>query len=267
MSANYEPESLSAAELQGKQIQSVQRAINILNCFTATSPALTLSQISGRLGLNKGTVHGILNTLRANGYISQNSFGQYMLGAELFNKFLLAGDTRRHMCIDHAHELMQKLSNQYQANASLFSVEDGRLQVMDTAVPTNCTFILRRAVSEIPVYGSASGKLLLAHLNEKELNLYLAGAPFPALTPLTNNTRQKLLENLIRIRENRYSYEQDELFMGISALAVPVYAHSVGKLFATLSLTGLSVNIAKNKRPIIKSLTDAAHYLQQVLRF
>ena len=59
-------------ELSGRQIQSVQRAVNILNCFTATNPALTLGQISSRLNLNKGTVHGILNTLRNNGYISQN---------------------------------------------------------------------------------------------------------------------------------------------------------------------------------------------------
>ena len=54
--------------------------MNILNCFTATNPALTLGQISSRLNLNKGTVHGILNTLHNNGYISQNMAGQYVLG-------------------------------------------------------------------------------------------------------------------------------------------------------------------------------------------
>ena len=36
-----------------RQIQSVQRAINILNCFTMTNSALTLGQISNQLNLNK----------------------------------------------------------------------------------------------------------------------------------------------------------------------------------------------------------------------
>ena len=51
----------------GKTIQSVQRAIDILNCFDAQTPALSLGEISARLQLNKATVHGLLNTLHNNG--------------------------------------------------------------------------------------------------------------------------------------------------------------------------------------------------------
>ena len=97
-----------------RQIQSVQRAINILNCFTMTNSALTLGQISNQLNLNKGTVHGILSTLYQNGYISQNGNGQYMLGAVLFNKACLAAGTRQSMCIDRGHDRLLALSNQFQ---------------------------------------------------------------------------------------------------------------------------------------------------------
>ena len=253
--------------LSGKQIQSVQRAINILNCFTATNTALTLGQISSRLNLNKGTVHGILNTLHNNGYISQNLSGQYMLGAELFNKACLAPDTRKKICIDHGHDHMQALSDRFQANGTLFSVEDKRLLVLDTTEPTTCAFIVRRATPGISLYGSASGKLLLAHLAPKELDSYLAKGPFPALTDHTKNTRDLLEKELAHIRESGYSYEHNELFMGVSAIAVPIFYQYGTQLFGTISLTGMTPVIQKQKSAIIHALVDGARRLQHALQF
>lgn len=253
--------------MPGKQIQSVQRAINILNCFTATNTALTLGQISSRLNLNKGTVHGILNTLHNNGYISQNLSGQYMLGAELFNKACLAPDTRKKICIDQGHDWMQALSDQFQANGTLFSVEDNRLLVLDTTEPTNCAFIVRKATPQISLYGSGSGKLLLAYLPKKELDSYLAKGPFPALTDHTKNTRELLEQELTHIRECGYAYEHNELFMGVSAIAVPIFNQYGNQLFGTMSLTGMTPGIQKQKIAIVHALTDATRRLQQVLQF
>lgn len=253
--------------LSGKQIQSVQRAINILNCFTATNTALTLGQISSRLNLNKGTVHGILNTLHNNGYISQNLSGQYMLGAELFNKAFLAPDTRKKICIDHGHDRMQALSDQFQANGTLFSLEDRHLLVLDTTEPTNCAFIVRRATPQISLYGSASGKILLAHLPKKELESYLSKGPFPALTDQTKTTREQLEEELGHIRASGYSYEHNELFMGVSAIAVPIFNEYGNHLFGTISLTGMTPGIQQRKTAIIHALLDAARGLQHVLQF
>jgi len=251
----------------GKQIQSVQRAISILNCFSATNTALTLSQIAARLNLNKGTVHGILNTLYSNGYISQNGTGQYMLGAEIFNKALLAADTHRRLCIDYAHDTMQKLSNRFQANSSLFAVEDGWLQMLDSTEPTNCMFVVRRAVSRISLHGSASGKILLTYLPEREQADYLAKAPFTAFTDNTKNTRQELLAEFAFIREKGYSYENSELFMGVSAIAVPIFSSYGRTLFGTISLTSTSLVISKHQQEIIRALADVSQNLQNRLQF
>lgn len=261
------PSEKTPQVLSGKQIQSVQRAINILNCFTATNTALTLGQISNRLNLNKGTVHGILNTLLNNGYISQNISGQYMLGAELFNKACLAPDTRKKVCIDYGHDTMQALSDRFQANGTLFSVEDKRLLVLDTTEPTTCAFIVRRATPGISLYGSASGKILLAYLPHKELETYLSKGPFPALTAQTKNTRDLLEKELAHIRERGYSYEHNELFAGVSAIAVPIFNQYGNQLFGTMSLTGMTPGIQKQKSAIIRALVDATHRLQTVLQF
>ena len=52
-----------------KLIQSVQRSIDILNCFTDASPRLSISEISQRVDLNINTTRGLINTLTANGLL------------------------------------------------------------------------------------------------------------------------------------------------------------------------------------------------------
>lgn len=257
----------SVSGISGKQIQSVQRAIDILNCFTAANPVLSLAQISTRLGLNKGTVHGILNTLRINGYINQNHSGQYMLGAEIFNKTQLASGTERSFYIDHAHQYLQELSDRFQANGTLFSAEGRYLLFLCSTEPRNSTFIIRRASSRLPLFCSASGKLLLCYLPEKELQEYFREAPFPAYTSATKTTEAKLREEFEKIRANGYSYENNELFEGVAALSVPIFSGYDNHLFGMLSLTGMSMSIFKRKKEIFTSLSQTVRKLQQSVWF
>lgn len=264
---NSDVTPVGARSLSGKQIQSVQRAIDILNCFSITNTALSLGQISARLQLNKGTVHGILNTLHINGYISQNSAGQYMLGAELFNKAALASDTKCSMLIDRAHNDMQNLSNYFQANGTLFFIDGQYLQLLCATEPKNSTFVVRRANSKLPLYCSASGKIILAHIEEKQLEDYLKSAPFPAYTSTTRQTVPALRNEFSKIRRQGFSFENGELFEGVSAIAVPIFSSKDSRLFGTLSLTGMSVTIFKRRKEIFIRLREAVLRLQQAIAF
>ena len=229
-----------------RQIQSVQRAINILNCFTMTNSALTLGQISNQLNLNKGTVHGILSTLYQNGYISQNGNGQYMLGAALFNKACLAAGTRQSMCIDRGHDRLLALSNQFQLNGTMFAMEEKQLRVIDT---------------------TASGKILLAYLSEKERAEYLERMPMTPFQKSFEDKQKNFDVELYRIRKNGYSEEYDALFTGVSALSVPIFNRYHNELFGSVSLTGMSPMIKKRRQEIIAALQAHARYLQDCLRF
>ena len=60
-------------EKEVRLIQSIQRAFDIINCFSEQSPKLTLPKISEMLSLNINTTRGIVNTLVANGYLEHDS--------------------------------------------------------------------------------------------------------------------------------------------------------------------------------------------------
>ena len=92
----------------GRSIQSVQRAIDIINCFEDNESELTLAQISAALNLNKSTVHGILNTLYQNDFVRQNSSGRYMLGGYFARRFGPADASIRNLLKETALEGMAR---------------------------------------------------------------------------------------------------------------------------------------------------------------
>jgi DNA-binding IclR family transcriptional regulator len=79
-------------------IQSVDRSIRILKALAAGPGRLGVSELSKRLGLAKGTVHGLLRTLQAHGLVEQHADSdKYQLGPELLqlsNRYLDLSDLR-----------------------------------------------------------------------------------------------------------------------------------------------------------------------------
>ena len=134
----------------GKNIQSVQRAIDILNCFSTAEPALSLGEISARLELNKATVHGILNTLHNNDYICQNSSGQYLLGRAVFSKAALAGSSAINKLLDCVCAPLQTTCNQFSASGFELTTENNNLQRIHMATPTTCSLTGVSSATGIP---------------------------------------------------------------------------------------------------------------------
>ncbi|WP_055565366.1 MULTISPECIES: IclR family transcriptional regulator [Streptomyces] len=67
-----------------RNIQSLERAAAMLRLLAGGERRLGLSEIASALDLAKGTAHGILRTLQAEGFVEQDSAsGRYQLGAEL----------------------------------------------------------------------------------------------------------------------------------------------------------------------------------------
>src|SRR4051812_48942171 len=68
-------------------IQSVERALQILDLFDEQTSELKITEISKRINLHKSTVHSLLKTLQAHRYIEQDvESGKYRLGMKLFER-------------------------------------------------------------------------------------------------------------------------------------------------------------------------------------
>lgn len=248
----------------GKVIQSVQRAVDIINCFDNVSTELTLGQLSTMLGLNKSTVHGILNTLHNNDFIRQTPAGKYMLGKSLVRKYHFADGAKRNLMMEEARDEMVRIANEYHTNCGLYMVELGELVLVNRILPENemytINFICDSYVN--PLYCTASGKLLLSQMTEDELDVYLRQHPLTPHTPNTITTREKLCEAMEAIRKAGYSLENEELGVGVSAISAPIFSPT-GQLFATISTTGMTFHLESRREDIILDLKVLARNISK----
>lgn len=243
----------------GKIIQSVQRAIDIINCFDDVNTALSLGQISERLELNKSTVHGILNTLHCNDFVRQIPSGQYMLGSAMFGRHRQEGDVRRKILWESARSTMYHIANEYYLNCSLFMLEIDELILVRRILPEHAVYTVNCSSDSYinPLYCTASGKILLSTMDSEELDIYLKNHKLIAHTANTITSREKLMEALAAIRAEGFGIENEELGMGVSALSVPVW-DAEHKLAATVSVTGISYLLNSRRKEIIAELKALA---------
>ena len=66
-------------------IQSVRRALRLIEHLASEKAAVPISQLSRKVGLHVSTTHRLLSTLRLEGSVQQDpASGHYLLGPRLF---------------------------------------------------------------------------------------------------------------------------------------------------------------------------------------
>lgn len=247
-----------------KLIQSVQRAIDILSCFHGSPIELSLGEISEMLSLNKSTVHGLISTLYANDYIAQSPNGKYKLGSVFLTPRADENETKRMILMERASSAMQELANRYYGGVALFYRDGSNLVALKRTSPESARYQITVQDSILSqLHASASGKLLLASMENEELLNYLAQNPLTKMTPKTFCTLEDLKNNLSEIRAQGYSVEDEELGLGIFALSFPIYDQEK-KLFATFSITG-PVTVIKGNEALVRDFRKIAEHLSNLV--
>jgi len=238
-------------------IQSVKRALDIINCFDSMHVQLSLTEISEKLNLNISTVYGIINTLCAYSYIVKNpNNGKYKLGLEFLLKANLVSQSLDLKEIGHPY--LVELTKKYNETSHLYVYQQEQLYCVDKVESPNNYFIISsRAGNKLPMHASASGKVFLAYMSEQELEHYLQKGSLPKLTAKTITDRETLLKSLEQIREQGYSIENEEIEEGAYSIAAPV-RDADGQIVGTISVVGSLNRIRDNEAQIRDDLLEAA---------
>ncbi|MCP4296511.1 MAG: IclR family transcriptional regulator [Proteobacteria bacterium] len=218
------------------KIQSIERAITILNLFSYTRPRWGISEIATAMGLAKGTVHNIVSTLVDQGMLMQEfETRKYSLGARLFSLGTIMAGTL---------EINQKSlgpAKQLSATTGLICRlaiwdHDAALVTFEIA-PNDAKSLLQQSGSRINAYCSAIGRSLLVYLKPDELEAYFDRIK---LVPYTNRTivnREDLLVELEESRNRGYTINNQEIEQNHMGIASTIFK-SGGHLCAAISLTG-----------------------------
>jgi DNA-binding IclR family transcriptional regulator len=238
---------------QAPTLQSVDRAIAVLKGFSEEEPELGVTELSQRLGLPKSTVYRLLASLQQEGIVDQDpETEKYRLGIELVN---LAGLVLKQMDVRQvARTYLRSLAeaSEETVNLSLLTGDDKVINIDGISSPRmvrNVGWIGR----EMLPHCISSGKALLAYLPQQRLER-IAAKGLPRFTEKTIVDPILLQEELKRVRQQGYAVGQEELEVGLSAVAAPIWNHK-GEVVAAVSVSGPSFRLSSEKIPELAELT------------
>lgn len=246
-----------------KPIQSIQRAVRILDCFTPTTPSLPLSAISEKTGLNINTTRGIVNTLLENQLLLRDrETGYYKLGYYFVTKAAMI-----HQDIDRYIELFKPLvdaiAEKYHFSASLQMVYQNQIFSVYCAYPTKqAYYIVMSEYTDLPLHATSSGKLLLLDQITHGREKVLQNLDFKAYTPRSLRSRDALQQQLRTIQKNGYATEIEEFVNDVGSLAVPLYDEN-DRLLLTLSATFFVKSLPQVKDDLLADFNQAAETWKQ----
>jgi DNA-binding IclR family transcriptional regulator len=217
-------------------LSSVHNAIKVLDCFSATDRELGVSELARRLRLGKSTVFRLCSTLVAGGLLEHNpGTGRYRLGLHLYE---LGALVSVHMDLhEAAAPHLLDVRNRTGETVQL-AVLDGREVVYVERLESSHTVrLFGRVGHRQPAHCTATGKVLLAHLPEAELDGLLDGWELPARTPYTITDHAALRKALAQVRRRGWGENTQEAEVGVASVAAPV-CDATATVVAALSVAG-----------------------------
>lgn len=216
-------------------IQSVDRALSVLCQFNSEVRYLGITEMSQLLDLPKSTVHGLVKTLEARGFVTRNSEnGKYQLGVKVYELGMTYSNAVELQSA--AKNAANQLSSRYEEAVHLAIYVGGMVvYIMKTEFKGKLVAFPRVGTS-IPAYATAAGKVLLAALPESEIEKYREEELFP-FTSNTITSRESLLAELFRVRKQGFAVDNEETLKGIACVGAPV-ADCHGQIVAALSISG-----------------------------
>lgn len=221
-------------------IQSLDRALSILDLFDEHNRELKITEISARVGLHKSTVHSLLKTLQMHRYIEQDKNGLYRLGMRLLEKgqLILQGLDIREV----AAEPMQRLSDETGQTVHLV-IRDGAEGVyIDKVEGRKAAIRYSRIGRRVPLHSSAVGKVLAAYLPEVERERVLQGYSYVTHSPNTIASEPAFREAMEDVLRTGIAYDREENEPGVRCAAAPVYDHS-GSVTAAISISTMVATV------------------------
>lgn len=218
------------------KIQSVARAIAIIEALAEVRGELPLNEIAHRLGLAKSTVHGIISTLKDHGYIEQSSFtGKYRLGLRLFEVGSLIARNWEVRTV--AAPYIQRLKEEMGETIHLVVLDKYEVLYIDKLESSESLRIASQVGMRLPAHCTGVGKVLLAHLPAEERAEVLETKGLARYTRNTITDAERLEAELARIREEGYAVDNEEIMDSLRCVAAPIQDQT-GRVVSAISLSG-----------------------------
>ncbi len=227
-----------------ESIRAVERALDVLLCFSSKTPELTMTQISERVGMHKSTVHRLLATLEAKRFVQRDlASGLYKPGNRLLQMAFLT--LEKNDLREVAAPYMRQLNETYRETITLSILDDSDMVYVAVEASPQTVTLAAKPGQRLPAFCTASGKVVIAYSPESIVNEIFAHG-FPEYTSYTIRSTETMLHIISLVRERGFAYSEQELELGINAVAAPIL--DKGKVpVAAIAVAGPAYRLSVDK--------------------
>ncbi|MEK9810416.1 MAG: helix-turn-helix domain-containing protein [Candidatus Nanopelagicales bacterium] len=188
------------AESAPTLIQSVQRALHLVEAVSARHGRARPKELARDLGLSLPTTYHLLRTLTHEGYLKRLDDGSYVIGPALLQ---VASQDRMAATLVRARPAMTGLRDELRSPVYLAAYVDGEINVVEIVDSVKAPSIDLWVGMHDSAHATALGKCILSALTDEERQDYLARHPLHALTRRTVTNRTVLESEIGRGRPGR----------------------------------------------------------------
>lgn len=222
------------AESEGKGVQSLNRALDILEALALEPAGLTLTELSQRVGLHKSTVHRLLSTLSIRHYVEATQTGCRLglrvadLGSRLLNSMELRTESA---------PLLRRLSHRLQRVVHLAVLAEGEVVYLDKVEPVESIRLYSSIGRRAPFHCTGLGKAMAAFEPLSQVREWVGRHGLPRKTAHTLTNWADLEAELQQIQQSGYSFDEIEHEENVRCVAAPIRDYR-GIVIAGVSATG-----------------------------
>ncbi len=237
-----------------KIIQSVARAFSIIDCFTEEDSQLSLNEISRKTQLNINTTRGLVQTLLHFDYLAfDEKQNKFRLGLIFIEKSEIAHFEYTKRIIDLVQGNLQQIADNYFVSIRMMSIENTQVSTVVECTPAKSRYaLIIHDSTEFPLYASATGKIILAYAEKNYRDHLVENFDWKQYGKNTHTSQETLEKELEKINQTGVSLEEEELGVGFSSIAVPIFKDD--ELEYSISVTTTVERLVRIKKDIIKDL-------------
>lgn len=248
---SLEPRSPSEAEHEARDggVQSVDRALSILETLAEDDEGYRLSDLAIRTGLSASTVHRLLATLESRRFVQfDRAESKWHVGVRSFT--VGASFARRRNFSTQAIPYLRKLRDLTRETANLAVVDDEFIIVLTRMESREIMRSLTQVGGRVPMVTSGVGKAVLATYSDEDVGAVIRHHGMPRLTEKSIVRPSDLFKELEKIRKQGFALDDEEACMGLRCIAAVVY-NDCAEPLAAISVSGMTSRLTDDRLPEI----------------
>jgi IclR family transcriptional regulator, pca regulon regulatory protein len=227
--ANKLPKRRSFRDFVG----ALDKGLKIVEAFEASTPSLTLTEAARRTGLSRAAARRYLLTLVSLGYaeFDGKSFSLTPKILRLGYAYLSTASLPK-----LAQPVLDGIGQKLREVVSLAILDGTEIVILARSASLRVLSAATGVGMRLPAYCTAMGRVMLADLPDVEVEHLLAKTALKRFTPRTKADPQQLLAEIAIARAKGYSINDEELELGLRAIAVPV-TNAQGRVVVSISVS------------------------------